>query len=215
MFKQLTPEAFQQGIKNMAICLIICVIFSVFLVLPAVFLFKLPIMLAVTDSSCILEILIFPLFIYTWIRDRKRSGSVVLDCGPIAWRIAFIFYSVVFAIGAVLIISKTPSQLGLFYSVSLFLASIYFFYFQAGRLQIRENGIWIYCNLTLWEQIAWYHWTENGTLFFRTKQVFSFSKGALPIGKEYQQAVDDFLREHCPYTNADELYIEEKPPIFW
>ena len=66
-----------------------------------------------------------------------------------------------------------------------------------GRFQVRENGIWGYWSLILWDKIGFYHWADDSTLVIRPKSTVRLT-AALPAPPEQRQAVDELLANRRP-----------------
>lgn len=75
----------------------------------------------------------------------------------------------------------------------------YFLIMASGRLQVRENGIWVSSSLLRWGKIDSYRWENDGTLLVRRKGFFSwFPPKNLRVPPEHKQAVEELLAKHCP-----------------
>jgi hypothetical protein len=66
-----------------------------------------------------------------------------------------------------------------------------------GRLQVRENGLWVSWELLRWEEIGSWRWKGDSALWVRTKGVFSWYQRVLPIAPAQRQEVHELLLKYC------------------
>ena len=133
---------------------------------------------------------------------KVKAGSLRLDAGAHPTRrlsliIALIFF--VIGINDAVESVLSPSSSGILSSA--FTPYVYFasaascLYLSFGRLQIRENGIWVYWGLHPWDKIASYTWTEDATLIIRTSGWLSFWQGGFVVPPEHKAAFERYLLE--------------------
>ena len=146
--------------------------------------------------------LIFPVFLGTWLSGRNSGGPVLLDCGPHPTRVLFLVNALLFSfVGLTIGLADTSfsNRFGIAGPIFWVSFAVYWLIMATGRLQIRENGIWVYWALLQWGKIGSYLWASDSTLMVRAKgRLSSLLQGALPVPLEHKQAVDEFLVEHRP-----------------
>ena len=158
----MTSTAFGQGARNALICGAVVAVVS--FALAAV----LSLILGRTIADCwglsfaLLCTAAFSVVVAQWLYGRKTAGRVLLDCGPHPTWWVFLVCLALITIGRTLqgsTGSSWPQVLGTiaFYVTLLGVA--------AGRLQVRENGIWGYCSLLRWSRIESYHWAVERDSF--------------------------------------------------
>lgn len=202
MAEGMTKTAAAQGAKNALICTVGMVI--VLLAMTS--------MVAVVTGKSILEsfvvasvglwVVVFLGFLGVWIVGRQARGPVLLDCCPFPERKRALFAAanmifVGVTTGAYQLVAA-PNRVGLVGSGLIITFSFFSLIMATGRLQVRENGIWIYASLLRWRRIESYRWAEDGTLMLvvQTGILPLLSRGALPIPREHILAVDRLLEEH-------------------
>jgi hypothetical protein len=199
---RMTATAWAQGAKNA----LICGVGVLFVWLAIAF-----VIWWVADKSILVSFVlafaafwysIFLIFLGTWLYGQSSGGRVLLDCGPHPTRVLFLVNAVLFPfVGLTIGLADTSflsrfSIAGPIFGVSF---AVYWLIMATGRLQIRENGIWVYWALLRWDKIGSYYWASDSTLMVRAKgRLSSLLQGALPVPPEHKQAVDEFLVEHCP-----------------
>lgn len=138
-----------------------------------------------------------PGVIVSWVWGRASSGAVLLDCGPHPTRVLFIMNAVFMALSGCGVLGSVPDMAGGVGSLLLFSFACYWGLMASGRLQVCENGLWQYWSLLKWGKIKSYHWKgqSDATLMVQTTNRFAFlGRGALPVRKEFQQAVDELVQ---------------------
>lgn len=145
------------------------------------------------------------LFLGTWINGRANAGRVLLDCGPHPTRTLLLINTGLLVIVALYVlaapsVSRADAIVELVVWVSVATSSLIM---GAGRLQVRENGIWQYTSLLRWDKIGSYRWADDSTLVVRRKGPLAFFKGALPVPPEHRQAIEGFFAERCGATRPN------------
>jgi hypothetical protein len=192
---QMTPTAWRQGTKNAAICGVALLLLWG-LTTAFVSLFIEPLSRSAIIAFAALCVISLLGFFTSWLYGSRIAGPVLLDCGlhP-SWK-SFLFNAGTFLIigvtGAVAIDPIAGALIGNSFVV-------YWVIVAAGRLQVRENGLWQYSGLLRWSKIGSYAWADDGTLMI-THRTFAPSKGALPVPPEHRQAVDQLLSRYCAET---------------
>ena len=189
-------NAFLVGLIMLAVCLILAGVVSLFtpwswsnsLGLAFFLLFTVAISITFANSA----------------RDRVRAGSLLLDAGAHPTRSLFLITSLLFfviGINDTINFASSYSSEGFFTQFSVFMpyvlltCAVFYLYMSFGRLQIRENGIWVYWGLHPWEKIASYTWTEDANLLVRTNGWFGFWRGGMAVPPEHQAAFERYLLE--------------------
>lgn len=133
--------------------------------------------------------------VIAFVRGRMDRGEQLLDCGPHPHRWSF-FAMAASGLGMATVFGQALG--GAFGSVFAILFTGYWLFMASGRLAVHENGFWIYWGLTRWEQIASYHWADDGTLLLRKKGQKVLSRGAIEIPSDYQEVVAKLLDSFLP-----------------
>ena len=211
MSAKMTSTAWERGFKNMLICGVgVLVTYAVIMAVVVLFFHK-----SAGDAyyiaASVLCACAFLAFLAGWIYGRATAGPILLDCGPHPTRWLFLLQGVLFLfLGGMGWYSGKSAAAGLGVSGPVFLVSFAAFWLvaAAGRLQIRENGIWQYWSLLRWGRIDSYEWAEDATLLVKARGFLSLlSRGALPVPPEHRQAVAELLARHCcvpPTEGPDE-----------
>jgi len=124
-------------------------------------------------------------FFGTWLYDRANAGHVLLDCGRQPTLNLMLFCAGLSLILALM--NGRPIFNISFAALSLIVAT--------GRLQVRENGIWLYASLLRWHRIGSYCWADDATLIVKRRGPFGFFSGALSVPPEHRKAIEGFLSE--------------------
>jgi hypothetical protein len=96
------------------------------------------------------------------------------------------------------LLTQLKTALGISVGIYFVVITSYFFVMATGRLQVRDNGIWLYSRLLRWRKIGSYHWMNESTLLVRPKGRFSLlTQEVFPVPPEHRQAVEKLLAEHC------------------
>ncbi len=201
---QLTSTARRQGLKNALICGI--AILVVWLAVTAA-LSLLPgrkLLDSMMLSFALLWVVTFLAFLGTWFYGLSTRGRVLLDCGPPAHRRNYLMIAVLSllaALGGGL--AATPASPPLLVASPVFAVSFAAFWFIAatGRLQVRENGLWVYCNLLRWRKIEHYRWAPDSTLMLTATLPFSL-RSAVPVPPEHRENFDALLTRHWSPTRG-------------
>jgi hypothetical protein len=194
----LSAAARRQGIKNALVCAVgtSAVYLAVSLGIAVVFgrswgeslLFGLALVVAAA----------YLLFLWSWLRDRRRAGGVLLDFGPHPRRRSSLVNAAwFFASGVALSVLYRSSGgvLGWFFMVqAVVMAWIAF-----RHVQVREHGLWSGMSLLPWDRIESYWWDGDRTLMLATKaSPWSFKRGAFLVPAELHETVDRLLRTMMP-----------------
>lgn len=146
-------------------------------------------------------IFIFTAFVASWLHGKATSGSLLLDCGPHPQKKLFLLQAAFFLLffgGGGLARFLTKSDVAgianMLFGISV---AIYWVMMSAGRVQVRENGIWQFWSLLKWNKIQSYEW-QNDALLLQAKTRFPFlGKGAVQVPDEHKSSLDTFLIKHC------------------
>ncbi len=201
---QLTSTARRQGLKN---ALIWGIGFLVVWLAVTAALSLLPgrkFLDSMMLSFALLWVVTFLGFLGTWLYGLSTRGRVLLDCGPIAHRrkhLMIAVLSLLAALGGGL--AATPASPPLLVAGPVFAVSFaaYSFIAATGRLQVRENGLWLYCTLRRWSKIAHYRWAPDSTLMLTATLPF-WPRGAVPIPPEHKEQFDALLTQHWSPTRG-------------
>ena len=152
-----------------------------------------------------------------WVFDRRASGPTVLDVAAFPARTlpkwsallsgtlpkwcALLLIACGVVVGVVgLITTFDETSAIMFWSVLLVAGGVLSLVEASSKIQICENGIWVYLGLLKWDKIKSYHWEgePNCVLMFQTRSRVPFLRsGAIAIPEENKDAVDELLKEHC------------------
>ena len=191
MSAKMTPTAWSQGAKNASICGVgVLVLWGL---LTAVVSLIVDNPLAPYIAVVVLCVgSLFAFFVH-WLNSGRVAGAVLVDCGlhP-TWK-GFLFQAGLFLILGLTAAVAIDPILGPLIGNSF---AVYWLIMAAGRLQVRENGLWQYHGLLRWSKIGSYAWSPDGTLVI-THRAWLPSKGALPVPPEHREAVDLLLRRYC------------------
>lgn len=202
---RMTSVAWQRGFKNALICGIgvlgVIAILAIGISALTGRTFR--------DSSviafAIFWVAIFAAFVLTFLFGHGKRAAILLDCGYHPTRALFLFNAVFFAflgLGAGFA-SITFDTLGI--ALFAITVSVYWVLMSFGRLQIVENGIWLYWNLLKWQKLESYEWQgdANPTLMLQTKTKLPFlGRGALPVSAEHKEAVSELLEQYAAQEDA-------------
>jgi len=195
---RMTATAWAQGAKNALICGVGLLIVWLPLAVVLWLISGQGILESFGLAWALLSGLIFLVFLGTWLYGRNTGGRVLLDCGPHPTKTLFLINASLF-----LIMGLTSGLATSFFGIAgpVFGVSFaaYWLIMATGRLQVRESGMWLYWSLLRWGKIGSYRWVTDSTLLVRANGTLSpLFQGALPVPPEHQQAVEEFLAEHCP-----------------
>jgi hypothetical protein len=155
----------------------------------------------------VIWMVIFSLFLGTWLHGLNAGGRILLDCGPHPTRFLFLVNAVLFVamgVGGTLVGSSFSKSLAIASPVLGISFGIFWLIVASGRLQIREGGLWQYCGLLRWDKIESCQWGGDSTLLLKAKTRFPFlGRGALPFPPEDKQAINELLQKHCPVWDRD------------
>ena len=127
-----------------------------------------------------LWVLIFLLFLGTWLYGLNSRGRVLLDCGPHPARVLFLINAALFlVIGLGFAGSSSSKFIAMASPVFGTSFGIYWLIMASGRLQIREAGLWQYWALLRWDKIDSVRWSGDSTLMVQAKTYFPFLGRAL------------------------------------
>jgi hypothetical protein len=144
-------------------------------------------------------------FLVSWLYGRCGRGRILLDCGPFPngrqlFLSGFALYASLFAfvgLGAVFSGATAPDLLSIAWLAFLSWSSVSCLIMASARLQLRERGIWQYCNLIRWSRIGSYRWADDSTLLVKYSGRLWFLRRVVLVAPEHRQAVDDLLTQHC------------------
>jgi hypothetical protein len=196
---QKTATAYDQGIKNALACgglLSVCVLsgFAIWLITGRSF------QESFTIASSVIFFLVSAWFFGVWLYGRNSGGEVLLDCGPHRRRKLFLLNAGVFIGLGALSLSKVFAVGGAIFGITF---ALYWVVLATGRLQIREDGIWMHCALMRWEKIGSYYWGKDSTLFLRGRgwggTLFCRT---LRVAPEQRARFDELLQHKCTATHG-------------
>ena len=201
---QLTSTARRQGLKNGLICGIGLLVLWLAVTAALSLLPGRKLLDSMMLSFALLWVVTFLAFLGTWLYGLGTRGRVLLDCGPPAHRRNYFMIAVLSLLGALGGgLAATPASPPLIVASPVFAVSFaaYWFIAATGRLQVRENGLWFYCNLLRWRKIKHYRWAPDSTLMLTATLPFWF-RGAVPIPPEHREDFDALLTQHWSPTRG-------------
>ena len=144
--------------------------------------------------------------------DKSAAGSLLLDCGPYPKKKTHLFGAVFLllngASGVAHFVGKFDIAATVVVVFAVLPAAICCLVLAFGRLQIRENGIWKYCELLKWHQLQSYHWegANDCSLRLQVRTLAFLERGAvplpaLPVSLEQKASIEEFLQKHCPMAS--------------
>lgn len=144
-----------------------------------------------------------------WIRGRLRKGTVLRDCGTHPTRWLFFFNAALFLfLGWNTGEDAFTGNFNIYRTgVAVFFGmfALYWLVMASGRLQICENGLWLYWGLMPWDKIGQYEW-KNDTLLLKSNARFAvLRKGAIPVSPVDQPAVEELLRQHVSLSSENNV----------
>lgn len=149
----------------------------------------------------VIIVLVFAWFFVAWLYGRNSGGEVLLDCGPHPRRKLFLLNAGLILVSAALIGLGDVSAV--WWPVFGLTFALYWVVLAMGRLQIREDGIWMYCALMRWEKIGSYDWGKDSTLFLRGKGwLAALFGGVLRVAPEQRTTFEEFLERKCSATHV-------------
>ncbi|MCZ6492610.1 MAG: hypothetical protein O6933_00865 [Planctomycetota bacterium] len=201
---QLTATARRQGLKNALICGIGLLVLWLTVTATLSLLPGRKLLDSMMLSFALLWVVTFLAFLGTWVYGLNTRGRVLLDCGPPAHRRNYLMIAVLSLLGALGGgLAATPASPPLIVASPAFAVSFaaYWFIAATGRLQVRENGLWFYCNLLRWRKIQHYRWAPDSTLILTATLPLWF-RGAVPVPPEHREHFDAFLTQHWSPTRG-------------
>ncbi len=152
-----------------------------------------------------MQALLFPAFlafVVAWFHGHTVAGFILLDCGPFPMhRQALGLVVVTQFIGVGLLGSSVNTFATWAFLLSILCPALYLIIW-TGRLQLRENGIWLYVCLLRWDRISSYRWADDSTLVWKRKNFLGLFQGVLTVPREHRQAFADMLAKRCPVPPA-------------
>lgn len=147
---------------------------------------------ALGTSTKLIWFLVFAIFIYTWIWGRSASGYLVLDCGPAPNRIVYWVAASMFVLCGLLNMQPSnslPLEYTFWFSCALFYVMM-----GLGRVEIRENGIWLGACLFKWRKIQSYELSGDAQVILkiRTRSWFPFADRVVLL-------IPDSDRDNCSH----------------
>jgi hypothetical protein len=195
---QMTSTAYRQGVKNALACL--AGLLVMWLLIGGTIWRATGTSLSFGESFGIafasLWAFLFAWFLAAWLYGRQTRGHRLLDCGPHPSKKSYLVAAVIFPIVFLIHGSTVGSSAKVFEIAFSVLVALYCLFMAGGRLQVRENGVWMYWSLLRWGKIDSYHWADDGTWLVKVRGLFSFRRGALPVLPEYKDAFDQLLQTH-------------------
>ena len=148
---------------------------------------------------------VFP-FVFTWFKNRRQAGPVVLDLLPVPGRRTSLLLGATFILSGFLGVYRSASLSArdswLVSSLIGLSLGIYQILFAGSRLEVRENGIMIYTEFAPWDQIEAFEWLEGDETFstlklqYRSRFPAFLRKVDLPVPIEKKQQLELSLEQH-------------------
>jgi hypothetical protein len=149
----------------------------------------------------------FVLFVGAWLNGLNAGGRVLLDCGPHPARWVFLIQGALYlvvGVGGTVVASSFSNSLAIVAPVFGISYGILLLIVASGRFQIREGGLWRYCDLLRWDKIESCQWSADSTLMLQANTPFPFlGRGALPVAPEDKQAINELMQKHCSSWDRD------------
>ena len=191
---QFTSTAQSQGRKNVLICAIGSLVLWLAITTAVSYLPGRTFVGSFDLSFALLGVAIFLLFIGTWLYGLSTRGAVLLDCGPHPQRRNFVAIAAISVMAALAVGSAATTSSSLLIAASPFFgiaSAVYWLIVATGRLQVHENGLWIYWDLVQWRKIRSYRWAPDATLMFQAR-----FRGAVPVPQAHRKSFDILLAKH-------------------
>jgi hypothetical protein len=159
-----------------------------------------PLPYAVVGSLLALLGVVGVVLLGSWLRGRKSSGPVLLDLGPNRMRDNF--RKVARSMGVLALLAgiafwPIEPAFAIVLGGALGLSALFCFFMGNGRLQVRENGLWVYWSLLRWEKIGSWRWEGDSALWVNTRGFFSWFQSSLPIAPGQRQEMHELLLKYC------------------
>jgi hypothetical protein len=208
---RMTGTAWNRGLINALICSLGIIVVLGLATAVSMFVFQQTFSFSLLISYVGLMVAILLAFTGGWFYGRTHRGPVLLDCGAHPTRWLFFLKAAFFLFLGWNSGSETFTENFNIYrtGVGVFFAafSLYWLVMASGRLQICENGLWLYWGLMPWHKIGHYEW-KNDTLLLRSKARFALlRKGAVPVSSVDQPSVEELLQKNVSLTS--EKVVEE------
>ena len=191
---QFTSTAQSQGRRNLLICAIGSLVVWLAITAAVSYLTGRTFVGSFELSFALIGGAVFLLFIGTWLYGLSTRGPVVLDCGPHPHRRNFVAMAVISVVAALAGGPAATTSSSLLVAASPFFgicSAAFWLVIATGRLQVHENGLWIYWNLVQWRKIRSYLWAPDATLMYKAR-----FRGAIPVPEEHRKSFDTLLAKH-------------------
>jgi len=200
---QMTRAAWQRGVTNGALCMIIVYTVCTIVAVALAFYLELGGILSFLVATLAFWTVAFVAFIFHWIRGSRLRGNVLLDCGAHPTRKMFWIQACLFAVvGTACLIMG--GGLTIVFAAFAYSFSVYWVIISTGRLLFCKHGIWQYWSLLRWDSIESYRWVgeTDATLMLQAKSWLPLlGRGALPVSIDQKPQINELLRHHAPHHN--------------
>ena len=195
-----TVAAKVQGLRNALLCGLGVLTLACGLTATAWLAWGVPLPYAMLGSLLVLWGTVVVVTLGIWLRDRNSPGSVLLDLGPnpgrassrkLAWSFGVLAVSAASAIGW----QSIAAAIAILAGGAMF--AVFFLLVGSGRLQVRENGLWVNFELLPWGRIR--SWRLGRALYAVAEDngyLLLVSKGDALTHAQRQEAHELFLK-HC------------------
>ena len=197
---RMTSTAYVRGVRNALICGLAVLASWLLLAWAIEFLAGRPVDYVRPISYALLCGLIFVVFFVSWLRELSKKGTALLDCGPHPTQRAFSLIGILFLIASVAgftVWPELPTAVAAAFGIAF---GMYWLVMASGRLQVCDNGIWVYWGLLPWNKISSYQWSGDSTFLYEVNRPVLLSRGALPVPPQHRDEFDRLLRAHCGPT---------------
>lgn len=218
LFKKLTKRmgrvAMRQGLRNMSLMfpLVILILGGIFMY--AHFILSQSIALSIMNAYLFFFLVANILLVLGWLVGKLVAGAVLLDIMPFPMRGGVIFVMLLFFSFFTfplllrdvveMLVYFDPNLKGAINSLIIFL-EVPLFFFAIGRIQIYQNGVWLYAQLLKWKKIDSYQWVPNDQgetsairIIIKGSLPVSFRNGAIPIPNVKKDEVLALFRQFLP-----------------
>jgi len=145
--------------------------------------------------------------LYKWAVDRRQSRNLVFEIapGPVNKNVFFLNALNAIILGLFIGFALDLTRYAHYTTFALgFLLALLNVLFATGRLQIYENGIWMYIYFLKWSEIESYIWKEENKKFsplhikINWRLPSFFRNGALMVPIEKKETVESLLQQYLP-----------------
>lgn len=148
------------------------------------------------------------LLVFSWFKNRRQAGLVVIDLLPIPGRkLSFTLGGLFILMGLLGSYEPTLHSASVSWLLSVVTGlsiGMYQIFLAFSRLEIRKNGIMVYVEFVPWNKIEAFEWVEGGetfsTLKFQYRSQFPafLRKVDMPVPTEKKQELELLLERYLP-----------------